>query len=148
MQTRVKTTNVRWHSFCANLCQHLIVFHAKIPSCLPYGVIFHEGFNQMSETSDSKILIEWSHIEDRQRVGRLDDLIGSGEEALEKAGQAIIEIGEILVPKITTLATDPTQRQLKTVEVEFGLKIDAEAGIIVSKTGIEAAISVKFIWEK
>ena len=102
----------------------------------------------MSETSDSKILIEWSHIEDRQRVGRLDDLIGSGEEALEKAGQAIIEIGEILVPKITTLATDPTQRQLKTVEVEFGLKIDAEAGIIVSKTGIEAAISVKFIWEK
>ena len=35
-----------------------------------------------------------------------------------------------------------------SVEVEFGIKLDAEAGALIAKAGTEAAISVKMTWEK
>ena len=40
--------------------------------------------------------------------------------------------------------TDPPSQ----VEVEFGLKLDAEAGAFIAKVGTEAAINVKLTWEK
>jgi hypothetical protein len=33
-----------------------------------------------------------------------------------------------------------------SVEVEFGIKFDAEAGAVIAKTGIEAAVTVKLAW--
>jgi len=36
----------------------------------------------------------------------------------------------------------------KEVQVEFGVKLDVEAGALIAKTGVEATINVTLTWER
>ena len=71
------------------------------------------------------------------------DLVQQSAQALDKAmdsiqgmAQRVGELRKKLPP------------ELAAVEVEFGLKLDAEAGALVSKVGGEASIHVKLKWER
>lgn len=70
------------------------------------------------------------------------DLIEKSQRALEKTTEAIKEIALRVTSGLDDLAVRPRE-----IEVTFGLKFDAEAGVVVSKAGIEASVEVKLVWK-
>ena len=42
----------------------------------------------------------------------------------------------------------PAMERPTTVELEFGIKLDAEAGALVARAGAEASFNVKLIWQR
>jgi hypothetical protein len=62
------------------------------------------------------------------------------EEALDQVKPVISKVAERLKSGLTTPANE--------VEVTFGLKLSAEAGVIFSSVGGEVTFEVKLKWEK
>jgi hypothetical protein len=52
-------------------------------------------------------------------------------------------MAERALSTIDDLANYPSQ-----VELEFGVKLDAEAGALIARTETEASISAKLVWER
>ncbi len=75
---------------------------------------------------------------------------GVGDSAIERATvgleQAIAKVrpfAELLLTQLKGLSSEPTE-----VEVEFGIKLNAEAGALIAKTGAEANCKVTLNWKK
>ncbi len=101
----------------------------------------------IKDLADSTILVDFPEVEelpDSRRTRRLpDDLAQLSAEAVNKAMSTIKEMAERAIGTIDDLANHPSQ-----VELEFGVKLDAEAGALIARTGTEASISVKLVWER
>lgn len=73
------------------------------------------------------------------------------QDLAEKSKQAV-DIAMATMQSMAHKAVD-TIKKIKVserpqkVELEFGLKLDAEAGALVAKAGTEAAIKVTLTWE-
>ena len=52
-------------------------------------------------------------------------------------------LADAISSKLQDLATPPNQ-----IQVEFGIKLNAQAGVILATTGGEAHIKVGLSWEK
>lgn len=70
------------------------------------------------------------------------DLIAKSQAALTKTTEAIKEIALRVTAGLEDLVVRPQE-----IEVTFGLKFDAEAGVVVSKAGVEASVEVKLVWK-
>jgi hypothetical protein len=94
---------------------------------------------------DEPILIEFTRGGGLQPVGKLDFnvLKEKSAQAIDHAMMTINKMGE----RITTTVNHMTE-QPNSVEVEFGLKFDVEAGVIIAKAGAEAGVTVKLVWNK
>ena len=77
-------------------------------------------------------------------VGQLEDLTDRSQRALNSAMHAIQDMSRRITATIKSL---PTIERPTTVELEFGLKLDAEAGALIARAGAEASFTVKLIWE-
>jgi hypothetical protein len=76
-----------------------------------------------------------------ERVAREDGVIVQASEKLEEAlGRAIPTLRSV-VNSIRTLAPDEAQ-------IEFGLKLSAETGVVISKAALEAHFTVTLSWSK
>ncbi len=91
------------------------------------------------------ILVE---VEEPDRGGMVPVARGEGvpekarktfEAALDKVRPAAAAI----IGKLHSLHDPPDE-----IEVEFGLKMSAEAGAVVASSGLEANYTVKLIWRK
>jgi hypothetical protein len=73
------------------------------------------------------------------------DVAQKSAQALEKAMSTIREMGQRVTDTVKDInvADRPTK-----VELEFGLKFDAEAGAVVAKASTEAAFKVVLTWEQ
>ncbi|MFC5822279.1 CU044_2847 family protein [Nonomuraea insulae] len=74
------------------------------------------------------------------RISRGDGIIDAGkhlEEVLEKTLTTVKPV----VDAVRKLAPDAH-------EIEFGLKLNAEAGVLVAKTAMEGHFTVKLTWNK
>jgi hypothetical protein len=72
------------------------------------------------------------------------DVAEKSAEALQKAMEAIRGMAR---KTVRTIQSIPMAECPDKVELEFGLKLDAEAGSLLAKTGTEAAITVTLTWE-
>jgi hypothetical protein len=91
------------------------------------------------------ILVEWSVRPGLQPVSLSpSQLAEKSAAALDSAMNTIHEMARRMIATVRAidLADRPT-----TVEVEFGLKLDAEAGALVAKVATEAGITVKLVWK-
>lgn len=70
------------------------------------------------------------------------ELAAKSAQALGKAMGAI----QVLANR-TTAAIDKLPKKPKEFELEFGIKIDAEAGALVSKVGGEGNLRIKMVWK-
>lgn len=70
------------------------------------------------------------------------DLVAKSQAALEKTMEAIRSVAQRVTAGLDGLEIKPS-----AIEVEFGLKFDAEAGVFVSKAGVEASVNVKLVWK-
>ena len=95
---------------------------------------------------DITILVEFP---DRPGV-RAVSLKDSAEELAEKSAQALDKamstVRGMAVRSVNAVKdlTDPPDN----IEVEFGIKLDAEAGAMVAKAGTEASFNVTLTWQR
>ena len=94
---------------------------------------------------DEPILFEFSIQPGEEEVSLPDvsDLPQKSAEALEQAMGTIKTMAKRTLEAIDTLTNKPTE-----VEVEFGIKVYAEAGAIISKAGGDGNITVKLRWNR
>lgn len=86
------------------------------------------------------VLIETTPVEvagQIEFVSRGNDGAIDFSAAVDKA----LPAARLLVQKLETLITN-----VKTIEVEFGLKFSGEVGALIAKTGTEANFTIKLTW--
>jgi hypothetical protein len=76
---------------------------------------------------------------------QLEALAGRSAQALNSAMSAIRQMARRVTATIQSL---PALERPTTLELEFGLKLDAEAGALVARAGAEAGFNVRLVWER
>ena len=93
---------------------------------------------------DTPILVEFAPRPGVRQVSLSpDDLAEKSAQALDRAMDTIRQMAQRVSALRVTLPDEFTQ-----VELEFGLKLEAEAGALISKVGAEASINVTLTWER
>ncbi len=76
-----------------------------------------------------------------------------GVERVSRSGAEIIESGKKLEdaitevrPALNTIVKTLKDLSPKACEIEFGIKLNAEAGVVVAKTAVEGHFAVKLSW--
>lgn len=75
------------------------------------------------------------------RVGRWTDGARQGAQSLEQALSRVRPALQSVVDTLTGLAVAP-----ETVTVQFGIKVVAEAGVVVARAATEASFTVTATW--
>ena len=72
------------------------------------------------------------------------------EESVENSKKAIkramITMRAMAQKTMATIKDIPVTERPKSISVSFGIKLDAEAGAVVAKAGVEASINVTMTW--
>ncbi len=93
---------------------------------------------------DAPILVEFAPRPGVRAVSLSPaDLAEKSARALDSAMSTIHHVARRVSALRQTLPDEFTQ-----VELEFGVKLDAEAGALLSKVGGEASINVTLTWER
>lgn len=97
---------------------------------------------EMPLEDGSMILVEVSDDEQRlQRVGRIGSVVRDSAETLDQALRRVKPVVTTVLNQIRDLATPPD-----TVKVEFGVKLTAEAGVVIAKAATEANFKLTLEW--
>ena len=92
------------------------------------------------DTGEGEILVEFAPRPGVRQVSLAigpEDLAGKSAKALDKAMDTIRHMAKRMTDTVDKIVDKPSK-----VELEFGLKLDAEAGALLSKVGGEANINV------
>lgn len=77
-----------------------------------------------------------------EELASVDGVIGKAKESLERTLGPVADIIRSVVSSIR-----PADLGIDEVEIEFGLKFSAEAGVVISKASTEASLVVKAAWK-
>lgn len=105
---------------------------------------------------DAPILVEFKA--QRPQAGAQEVMRGGLPSASEMAANVADQSVKALSTAMNTIhgmarrVTDtikalPISQRPSQIEVEFGLKLDAQAGAVVAQAGTEASFTVKMTWE-
>jgi hypothetical protein len=95
---------------------------------------------------EGTILVEVDEPEPKGGVvqaGRPGEIAVRASQTFEAALERIKPAAGAIIVKLRGLANPPDE-----VEVEFGLKLSAEAGAFIASAGTEANFTVKLTWER
>ncbi len=96
--------------------------------------------------TDAPILVEFEPAAGLRKAAR------TPEEAVQEAARALNRamglIHHMARRVARTVSAVPVAERPHQAEVTFGLKLDAEAGAVIAKAGMEASINVKLTWER
>lgn len=93
------------------------------------------------------ILVEFAPRAGVQQVSIFDMPLEQLEELSSQALDSAMETITQMAQRARALR-DKIPDEFTQVEVEFGIKLDAEAGAFLAKAGGEAALSVTLTWER
>ena len=97
---------------------------------------------EMSLEDGGTILVELADDDQRlQRVGRVGKVVRDGAETLEEALRRVKPVATAMLDELRSLATPPD-----TVKLEFGVKLTAEAGVVIAKAATEANFKLSLEW--
>jgi len=77
------------------------------------------------------------------RAARIDDMVVKASESLETALEQVRVVASTAIAKLGDLDRQPEQ-----VEVEFGIRLNAEAGAVIARTQAEGHLQVKLAWNR
>ena len=75
-----------------------------------------------------------------ERIARYDEIVYKARVSFEAAIETVRPVAEILMRKLKDMASP------QEIEVEFGIKVNAEAGAIISSVSAEANFRVSLKW--
>lgn len=99
-------------------------------------------------TGEDQILVEFAPRPGVRQVSLSigpEEMAGKSARALDKAMSTIHQMGNRVTKTIKSI--EVVDRPTK-VELEFGIKLDAEAGAYVAKVSTEAGFKVVLTWEQ
>ncbi|MGW4378769.1 CU044_2847 family protein [Kitasatospora sp. NPDC004531] len=77
------------------------------------------------------------------RAARPGEIAATATRTLTESFDQVRGAAAALLERLTTLPSPPS-----SVEVELGVKINAEAGAVIAKTAAEGNFTVKLTWER
>ncbi|MER5986593.1 CU044_2847 family protein [Streptomyces sp. NPDC001787] len=77
------------------------------------------------------------------RAARPGEIAGTAARSLAESFDQVRAAAALLLDRMTTMPSPPD-----TVEVELGVKINAEAGAIIAKTAAEGNFTIRLTWER
>ncbi len=86
---------------------------------------------------------EPEQLDGTRRVSRSGDLTQKAQISFEEALEKIKPVASSVIKKLKSL-NEPADE----VEVKFGLKMNAEAGVIIASASIEANYEVTLKWKR
>ncbi len=101
------------------------------------------------ETDEDEILVEFAPLQTPgvRQVSRValgpEEMAGKSALALDKAMSTIRHMAKRTSDTIAKITDKPT-----AVVLEFGIKLDAEAGAYIAKVGTEAGFKVVLTWTR
>ena len=78
-----------------------------------------------------------------EQAARVDDLVVKARVSLENALDQVRAVANAAVVKLRDLAEQPQQ-----IQVEFGIRLNAEAGAVIARTQAEGHLQVKLTWTR
>lgn len=78
----------------------------------------------------------------RVRGGSPSEVAEKAKQAFETSLERIKPVAGAVIAKLRELSDQPEQ-----VSVEFGIKLSAEAGVVLASTGVEANFKVTVLWK-
>ena len=78
-----------------------------------------------------------------ERASRMDDLAIKGSQSLEVALEGIRSAANVTLAKLRDVAEAPDE-----VEVQFGVRLNAQAGAVIAKTEAEGHLQVRMAWKR
>ena len=98
---------------------------------------------QFTLPDGSSLLVEVDDQEPGiQRAGRVDDFIVQAKHSLDDAMDHIRAMATVTLVKLQDLPRRPDD-----LEVEFGVRLNAQAGAVIAKTQTEGHLKVKLTWK-
>jgi hypothetical protein len=98
---------------------------------------------QFEMAGGGRVLVE---VDDQEpgvaRASRVDDMVIQAKQSLEPALDSIRAMANVALEKLGDLAQRPDE-----LEVEFGVRLNAEAGAVIAKTQAEGHLKVKLAWK-
>jgi hypothetical protein len=76
-----------------------------------------------------------------ERAARIDDVVAKAGANLESTLDQVRAVANVALVKLRNLAEQPEQ-----IEVEFGIRLNAEAGAVIARTQAEGHLQVKLTW--
>jgi hypothetical protein len=95
---------------------------------------------RMPVDDSTTVLVEVSD-DGVERVGRVRDVAASTAETLQQAVQGILPAVDEVLTGMRGLAQRPEK-----VKLEFGIKLSAEAGVLIARASTEAQFKVTLEW--
>ena len=96
--------------------------------------------------NNETILVEVDISEENKygerKVSRKGDLIKQATLNFKDSLLKIEPVAETIIGRLTRLSKHPEE-----IEVDFGIKMNAEAGAIIASSGIEANFEIKLKWK-
>lgn len=77
------------------------------------------------------------------RAARPGEVVARAQQSFEQSLDKVRPAAAAIIKKLRGLSDPPDE-----IEVEFGLKLSAEAGAIIAAAGIEANYTVTLKWKK
>jgi hypothetical protein len=76
-----------------------------------------------------------------ERAALIDDVVVKAGASLDTAMDQVRAVANATIGKVHELAREPEQ-----VEVEFGIRLNAEVGAVIARTQTEGHLQVKLTW--
>lgn len=96
------------------------------------------------ESQDDYILVDFETSGVQSVSFGPSDIIAKSDEAIDRAMSTVRGMATKAMASIKAIKVS---ERPSTFQVEFGIKLDAEAGAMVAKVGSEASISVTLTWD-
>lgn len=87
------------------------------------------------------VLVEVEPVPGLERAGRPADMLREASQTLEKAIGQVRDAAAAAVAQFAEMPRRPDEMELK-----FGLKLDAQAGAVIARTGLQGHFEVKLKW--
>lgn len=93
---------------------------------------------------NAPVLVEFEYRPGASEVAlSAEDIAKRSAEAMDSAMNTIHNVARRVITTVDALPHRPTQ-----IEVEFGIKLAAEAGALVTKTGVDATLNVRLTLQR
>jgi hypothetical protein len=94
------------------------------------------------ESGGGAVLVEVADDEPGiERAARVDEVVVKARASLEGAMDQVRAVATVTLGKLQGLAQQPEQ-----IEVEFGVRFNAEAGAVIARTQAEGHLQVRLTW--